>query len=61
VEGPPMPESSLSPGYLAALQRRAVEDADVAAAFIRVTSLIDEPSALLRPEIAATVTGMAMT
>src|SRR6266568_2149512 len=56
VEGPPMPRSSLSHEYLAALQRRAVEDADVAAAFIRVTSLVDEPSTLLRPEIAATVT-----
>ena len=46
VEGPPMPRSSLSHEYLAALQRRAVEDADVAAAFIRVTSLVDEPSTL---------------
>jgi hypothetical protein len=56
VEGPPMPRSSLSHEYLAALQRRAVEDAGVAAAFIRVASLVDEPSMLLRPEIVATVT-----
>lgn len=46
-----MPKSRLTREYLTTLQQRAVEDADLAAAFIRVTSLIDPPDTLLRPEI----------
>jgi len=52
VTGPALPKSPLSPEYLAQLQLAATEDAELAATFVRVTSLVDPPSALLRPEIA---------
>jgi 2-polyprenyl-6-methoxyphenol hydroxylase-like FAD-dependent oxidoreductase len=41
--------------YLARLQAAAAEDAALARAFIRVTSLVDPPSALLRPTRAVRV------
>jgi len=51
VVGPAMPESALTRDYLAAVQLRAAEDAGIAAAFIRVASLVDAPSALLAPGV----------
>ena len=56
VTGPNLPPSPLTPEYLANLQLAATQDADVAAAFVRVTSLVDPPSALLRPELARRIT-----
>jgi len=47
VTGPALPPSPLTGDYLARLQQAAVHDADLATAFIRVTSLVDPPSALL--------------
>jgi 2-polyprenyl-6-methoxyphenol hydroxylase-like FAD-dependent oxidoreductase len=52
VTGPVLPASPLCGEYLARLQRAAAEDAELAAAFVRVTSLVDPPTALLRPEVA---------
>jgi 2-polyprenyl-6-methoxyphenol hydroxylase-like FAD-dependent oxidoreductase len=49
------PESALPPGYLPRLQLAAAEDGELAVAFLRVTSLVDPPSALVRPEIVARV------
>jgi 2-polyprenyl-6-methoxyphenol hydroxylase-like FAD-dependent oxidoreductase len=49
--GPALPTSPLTPEYLAQLQIAATEEAELAAAFVRVTSLVDPPSALLRPEV----------
>jgi hypothetical protein len=40
---------------MAALQRGAVADAELAKAFVRVNALVDPPSALLRPDIAERV------
>jgi 2-polyprenyl-6-methoxyphenol hydroxylase-like FAD-dependent oxidoreductase len=57
VVGPPMPPSPLTPDYLNAVRLAATEDPAVAVAFLRVTALVDPPSALLRPEIADRVTG----
>jgi 2-polyprenyl-6-methoxyphenol hydroxylase-like FAD-dependent oxidoreductase len=51
VTGPVLPASPLTSEYVDALGQAAVEDAVLAAAFIRVTSLVDPPPALLRPEI----------
>jgi 2-polyprenyl-6-methoxyphenol hydroxylase-like FAD-dependent oxidoreductase len=56
VTGPVLPPSPLSGEYLGRLQLAAAEDATLAAAFIRVTSLVDAPPALLRPEIVERVT-----
>jgi 2-polyprenyl-6-methoxyphenol hydroxylase-like FAD-dependent oxidoreductase len=53
VTGPALPPSPLTGDYLARLQQAAVHDADLAAAFIRVTSLVDPPSALLSEEVRA--------
>jgi len=53
VTGPALPPSPLTGEYLARLQRAAVDDAELAAAFIRVTSLVDPPSALLSDEVRA--------
>jgi 2-polyprenyl-6-methoxyphenol hydroxylase-like FAD-dependent oxidoreductase len=47
VTGPDLPPSPLTGDYLARLQRAAADDADLATAFIRVTSLVDPPAALL--------------
>jgi 2-polyprenyl-6-methoxyphenol hydroxylase-like FAD-dependent oxidoreductase len=55
VSGPAMPDSPLTPQYVAALQRGAVADVELAKAFVRVSALVDPPSALLRPEIAERV------
>ena len=51
VVGPDMPPSPLTPEYLNELRHVATEDPVVAVAFIRVSALIDPPTALLRPEI----------
>jgi 2-polyprenyl-6-methoxyphenol hydroxylase-like FAD-dependent oxidoreductase len=51
VTGPALPASPLTPEYLRRLQLAANEDAIVAVALIRVTSLVDPPRTLLRPEI----------
>ena len=51
VTGPALPPSPLTGDYLARLQQAAVHDADLAAAFIRVTSLVDPPAALLSEEV----------
>jgi len=53
VTGPALPPSPLTGDYLARLQQAAVHDAELAAAFIRVTSLVDPPSALLSEEVRA--------
>jgi len=53
VTGPALPPSPLTGDYLARLQQAAVNDAELAAAFIRVTSLVDPPSALLSEEVRA--------
>lgn len=55
IVAPPVPASPFPPGYLAALQAGGVTDVQLARAFTRVASLVDPPSALLRPEIAARV------
>jgi len=51
VTGPVLPASPLTGEYVETLRQAAVEDAALAAAFVRVTSLVDPPPALLRPEI----------
>jgi 2-polyprenyl-6-methoxyphenol hydroxylase-like FAD-dependent oxidoreductase len=51
VTGPALPASPLTPEYLRRLQLAATEDAEVAAALVRVTSLVEPPPTLLRPEI----------
>lgn len=60
VVGPTMPPSPLTPEYLSELRHTATEDPVVAVAFIRVTALIDPPTALLRPEIVERVRREAM-
>jgi 2-polyprenyl-6-methoxyphenol hydroxylase-like FAD-dependent oxidoreductase len=55
VQGPALPKSPLTPQYMAKLQQAAAEDAEVAAALVRVNSLIDPPPTLLRPELVARV------
>ena len=55
VTGPTLPASPLTREYLTDLQRAAGEDAELAAAFIRVASAIDPPPALLRPDVAERV------
>jgi hypothetical protein len=55
LSGPVLPKSPLTPQYMARLQQAAAEDAAVATALVRVNSLIDPPSALLRPELVARV------
>ena len=51
VTGPALPDSPLTPDYLRRLQLAATEDAVVATALIRVTSLVDPPPTLMRPDI----------
>ena len=51
VTGPALPASPLTPDYLRRLQLAATEDADIAAALVRVTSLVEPPPTLLRPEL----------
>jgi 2-polyprenyl-6-methoxyphenol hydroxylase-like FAD-dependent oxidoreductase len=55
VVGPPLPPSPLKPEYMAALRTLATEDPVVSAAFMRVNSLVDPPSALVHPSLAARV------
>jgi len=59
VTGPVLPRSPLTTEYLANLQLAATQDAEIAAAFIRVASLVDPPPALLRPELARRVASVA--
>jgi hypothetical protein len=49
--GPALPPSPLAGDYIPRLQAAAAADADLAAAFVRVTSLVDPPAALLRPDV----------
>jgi 2-polyprenyl-6-methoxyphenol hydroxylase-like FAD-dependent oxidoreductase len=58
VTGPPLPPSPLTAEYLGRLQLAATEDPELAVALVRVTSLVDPPAALLRPEIVERVTGV---
>jgi len=60
VVGPDMPPSPLTPEYLNELRHVATEDPVVAVAFIRVTALIDPPTALMRPEIVERVRRAAL-
>jgi hypothetical protein len=55
VVGTPLPPSPLSADYMARLQSTALRDPELAEAFLRVNSLVDPPTALLRPEIVARV------
>lgn len=57
VTGPALPPSPLTGDYLGRLQRAAADDAELATAFIRVTALIDPPSALLAEPIRARLEG----
>ena len=55
VTGPVLPRSPLTAEYVKALQLAAADDSQLAAAFIRVASLVDPPPALLHPSVAAAV------
>jgi 2-polyprenyl-6-methoxyphenol hydroxylase-like FAD-dependent oxidoreductase len=55
VTGPVLPKSPLTAEYLRSLQLAAVDDSALAAAFIRVSSLVDPPPALLHPSVLAAV------
>jgi 2-polyprenyl-6-methoxyphenol hydroxylase-like FAD-dependent oxidoreductase len=58
----PVPEASpLAAEYVGRLQLAATEDAMLAAAFIRVTSLVDPPAALLHPDIVERVNRTAFS
>src|SRR5262249_34404241 len=61
VTGPTLPTSPLTGQYVRALQIAGTEDAALAAAFVRVTSLVDPPPTLLRPEIVERVAPAAAT
>jgi 2-polyprenyl-6-methoxyphenol hydroxylase-like FAD-dependent oxidoreductase len=47
VTGPALPPSPITGEYLLRLQLAAADDAELAAAFVRVTSLVDPPAMLL--------------
>jgi 2-polyprenyl-6-methoxyphenol hydroxylase-like FAD-dependent oxidoreductase len=51
VVGTPLPASPLTGDYVRRLQLAAVHDPELARAFLRVTSLVDPPTALLRPDV----------
>jgi 2-polyprenyl-6-methoxyphenol hydroxylase-like FAD-dependent oxidoreductase len=55
VTGPALADSPLTPEYLRRLQLAGTEDAELAAALVRVTGLVDPPRTLLHPEIVARV------
>jgi len=55
VTGPILPKSPLTAEYLRSLQLAAAEDSALAAAFIRVASLVDPPPALLHPSVMTAV------
>ena len=55
VTGPILPKSPLTAEYMRSLQLAAAEDSSLAAAFIRVTSLVDPPPALLHPSVMTAV------
>jgi hypothetical protein len=55
VRGPALPPSPLTPAYLAQVREAATVDPTMATALMRVTALVDPPSALLRPEVAERV------
>jgi hypothetical protein len=61
VTGPALTDSPLTGEYVGRLQLAATEDATLAAAFIRVTSLIDPPTALLHPDIVERVNRTAFS
>jgi 2-polyprenyl-6-methoxyphenol hydroxylase-like FAD-dependent oxidoreductase len=49
--GPALPAWPLTARYTASLERAAVHDARLAVAYVRVTALVDPPSALLSPAV----------
>jgi hypothetical protein len=51
VVGTPLPPSPLTGDYVRRLQLAAVHDPELARVFLRVTSLVDPPTALLRPDV----------
>ena len=55
VVGTPLPPSPLTGEYLGRLQAGACQDPELARAFLRVSSLVDPPTALLRPDVVARV------
>jgi 2-polyprenyl-6-methoxyphenol hydroxylase-like FAD-dependent oxidoreductase len=55
VVGPPLPPSPLTPEYMNALRMLATQDPAVSTAFMRVAALVDPPSALMHPSVAARV------
>jgi 2-polyprenyl-6-methoxyphenol hydroxylase-like FAD-dependent oxidoreductase len=55
TEGRRTVSGRLANRYVGRLQARAADDAGLARAFLRVTSLVDRPEALLRPGIAGRV------
>jgi 2-polyprenyl-6-methoxyphenol hydroxylase-like FAD-dependent oxidoreductase len=55
VEGPRSPAQRLMGAYVTRLQAAAAHDPVLAQAFVRVTGLVDPPTALMRPAIALRV------
>jgi hypothetical protein len=53
VTGPRLPASPLDGEHVRRLQEAAAQDPSVAAALVRVNSLVDPPSALLDPDLVA--------
>lgn len=59
AQGRRTPMVRLLNGYVARLHAVAAHDSDLAAAFLRVSSLVDAPPALMRPGVALRVLGRA--
>ncbi|HEY6595250.1 MAG TPA: FAD-binding monooxygenase [Asanoa sp.] len=59
VTGPALPPSPLTPAYLGQVRQAATFDPAVSTALMRVTALVDPPSALLRREIAERLVRLA--